>query len=307
MLLRLGACIGRTNPAGPCGDDADCPGGQCGAFTLSALDPVPLEGLNQSAALNAFVVEEAIAQPAVDLNGDGMFDETGAGERATVRVNVSSDGAQANGLSWNHLGSISADGRFVTFTSDATNLVPDDTNGFTDIFAYDRRSGQVTAVSVVPDGRLGSSNSGSPTATPNGRFVVFSSRAGNLAALMMPAGSVDVFLHDRTTRLTTRIGLTAAGETPSLATCPTRPLVTGNPDLNGDGDAADDVVHLWTGGGTENLGRAARDGASGIRWRSPPVAIGVGCRHAHGSADVLALVATLAAMIVGTERARPAP
>ncbi|MGH7786007.1 MAG: TolB family protein, partial [Candidatus Binatia bacterium] len=71
VLLRRGACIGGSSPTGACDDDADCPGGQCGSFTMAALDPVPLDGLNQSAALNAFVLEEAIAEPEVDLNGDG--------------------------------------------------------------------------------------------------------------------------------------------------------------------------------------------------------------------------------------------
>jgi cysteine-rich repeat protein len=71
VLVRLGACLGGANASASCTDDGDCPGGQCGAFTLSALDPVPLDGLNQSAALNAFVVEEAIADPPADLNGDG--------------------------------------------------------------------------------------------------------------------------------------------------------------------------------------------------------------------------------------------
>jgi len=50
-------------------DDSGCPGGQCGAFTMAALDPVPLDGLNQSEALSCFVMEEAIVN--ADLNGDG--------------------------------------------------------------------------------------------------------------------------------------------------------------------------------------------------------------------------------------------
>ena len=65
VVLRVGACIGGSNPLGACSIDADCPGGQCGAFTLAALDPVPLDGLNQSAALNAFVIEEAIDRPPI--------------------------------------------------------------------------------------------------------------------------------------------------------------------------------------------------------------------------------------------------
>ena len=52
-------------------------------------------------------------------------------------MSVASDGGQANGPS---LGAaISADGRYVAFYSDATNLVPNDTNGRTDVFVHDRR------------------------------------------------------------------------------------------------------------------------------------------------------------------------
>lgn len=69
VVLRLGACIGGATPLAACGDDADCGGGQCGRFRLAALDPVPLDGLNQSEEVNAFVIEEAIAER--DLNGDG--------------------------------------------------------------------------------------------------------------------------------------------------------------------------------------------------------------------------------------------
>src|SRR5262249_50734572 len=66
VVVRLGACVGGTNALASCA--AGCPGGQCGDFTIAALDPVPLDGLNQSAALNAFVMEEAIEN--TDLNGD---------------------------------------------------------------------------------------------------------------------------------------------------------------------------------------------------------------------------------------------
>jgi len=69
VVLRLGACIGGTNQLAACTGDAGCPGGQCGSFSAAALDPVPLDGLNQSAELNAFVMEEAIHE--ADLNGDG--------------------------------------------------------------------------------------------------------------------------------------------------------------------------------------------------------------------------------------------
>ena len=55
-----------------------------------------------------------------------------------VRINVHSNGTQANGICWDI--ALSADGRYVAFTSDATNLVVGDTNGQADIFLRDRLS-----------------------------------------------------------------------------------------------------------------------------------------------------------------------
>ena len=54
----------------------------------------------------------------------------------TSRVSVTNAGAEANNQSYSY--HVSADGRFVAFISDATNLVAGDTNGFTDIFLRDR-------------------------------------------------------------------------------------------------------------------------------------------------------------------------
>lgn len=66
-----------------------------------------------------------------DADGDGVFDEPGA--VATRRVNLSSDDEEANNLG-SQFPAISRDGRFVAFSSFATNLVPGDTNGERDVF-----------------------------------------------------------------------------------------------------------------------------------------------------------------------------
>ena len=68
----------------------------------------------------------------------------------TTRVSVASDGTQSNNDSYNP--SISANGRYVAFESEATNLVRGDTNNFRDIFVHDRQTGQTTRVSVASDG-----------------------------------------------------------------------------------------------------------------------------------------------------------
>src|SRR5439155_1190150 len=75
----------------------------------------------------------------------------------TERVSVDSAGTQGNSESF--LPSISADGRFVAFYSDATNLVPGDTNGFEDVFVHDRLTGATERVSVASAGTQGNSDS----------------------------------------------------------------------------------------------------------------------------------------------------
>ncbi|MEW6269454.1 MAG: hypothetical protein AB1689_09185 [Thermodesulfobacteriota bacterium] len=73
VVLRLRRCIGGTRPLQTCSRDTQCGGGQCGSFALAALDPVPLDGLNQSDELSAFVVDERIEDR--DLNGDNDRDD----------------------------------------------------------------------------------------------------------------------------------------------------------------------------------------------------------------------------------------
>lgn len=126
----------------------------------------------------------------------------------TIRVSVASDGNQANNASYNP--SISADGRYVAFTSYASNLVPGDTNYTSDIFIHDRKFGQTTRVSVSSDGNQMNSASEYPSISTDGRYIAFSSYASNL----VPGdtnGTQDVFIHDRTTGQTTRVSVTSSG------------------------------------------------------------------------------------------------
>ena len=68
---------------------------------------------------------------------------------------------------------ISADGRFVAFDSDATNLVPGDTNGVHDVFVRDRRTGTTERVSVGRGGAQGNGPAIGPAISADGRFVAF--------------------------------------------------------------------------------------------------------------------------------------
>src|SRR5262249_39389558 len=205
----------------------------------------------------------------------------------TTRESVASDGTQANGDS--HQTSLSADGRFVAFVSYAANLVPNDTNQAPDVFVHDRLTGGTILVSKASSGdEANGAVSQFPALSAAGRFVAFVSDATNLVSgaggplglfIRGPSATsnditgdgdvADTVLEVLDARgagavtplcpagaVTVAAGAAAflrpenAGATPNLA-CPP------GPSLNGDADTTDDVVHLWSGGSVQNLGRAA--------------------------------------------------
>lgn len=129
--------------------------------------------------------------------------------RTTTRVSVATGGGQAVGGNSSDP-SISANGRFVAFESDAGNLVEGDGNNVGDIFVHDRKTGVTTRVSVSSDGTEANAGSFEPSISGDGRFVAFHSRAGNLVADDGNAVD-DVFLHDRTTGETVRVSVDTSG------------------------------------------------------------------------------------------------
>jgi Ca2+-binding RTX toxin-like protein len=143
-----------------------------------------------------------------DINGVAdifVFDrQTGD----TTRISVASDGTEANIDS--DRPEISADGRFVTYTSDATNLVPGDTNLSGDIFVFDRPTGTTTRVSVASDGTQGDAASQQTDISPDGRFVIYTSSASNLVPGITNSPS-NVFVFDRQTNTTTRVSVASDG------------------------------------------------------------------------------------------------
>lgn len=134
----------------------------------------------------------------------------------TTRVSVASDGTEGNGSSGNP--SISADGRYVAFDSEADNLVADDTNGERDVFVHDLETGQTTRVSVASDGTQANDWSASPTISADGRYVFFESDATNLApgeTCFDYGGSntcmTQIYRHDRLTGETIRVSVSSDG------------------------------------------------------------------------------------------------
>lgn len=101
----------------------------------------------------------------------------------TTRVSVGSGGVQANGSSGTQdlqSTAISADGRFVAFTSEASNLAPGDTNADLDVFLRDRAERETRRVSVGSNGQQANGSSVQPSISAHGRYVAFASIASNL-------------------------------------------------------------------------------------------------------------------------------
>jgi Tol biopolymer transport system component len=132
----------------------------------------------------------------------------GAAVGTTTRVSVDSAGVAGNAGS--SFPAISDDGRFVAFESDATNLVPNDTNYRRDIFVYDRQTVTTERVSLTTTGAEANADSFYPEISEDGRYVVFESLAPNL----VPGdtnGVRDVFVRDRLMAITERVSVSTAG------------------------------------------------------------------------------------------------
>jgi hypothetical protein len=126
----------------------------------------------------------------------------------TTRVSVATGNVQANNSTSEVV--ISGDGRYVAFTSDATNLVAGDSNGVSDVFVYDRQTAQTTRVSLANGVGQANNQSSQPSISSTGRFVAFTSLATNLVT-GDTNGVSDVFVRDRTVSETTRKSVTTAG------------------------------------------------------------------------------------------------
>jgi len=146
------------------------------------------------------------------------------GSNSLQRVSVNASGQPANKQSFG--ATISGDGRYIAFVSDATNLIPDDANASQDVFVYDRKTGEVTRVSVTSDGQEVNDDCREPVISADGRFVAFVSTATNFVKEDLNF-SADVFVHELAARTTRRISVTSDGEEADHA--------SGEPAISADG------------------------------------------------------------------------
>lgn len=165
---------------------------------------------------------------------------------------MASDGGQAGGYSIS--GGISADGRFVTFSSEADNLVPGDTNGAEDVFVRDRRTGRTERISTGDPAQPQTGGSGSPVISWDGRYVAYDSGRADL----VPGDTnqvADVFVFDRRTGATRRASVGVGGAEADRASV--------NPVLSSDGSRVgftSKAGNLLPGGPATPAARAGGDG-----------------------------------------------
>ena len=118
-----------------------------------------------------------------------------------ILVSVNTNGVAGDGPSTDP--AISGNGRYVAFTSSADNLVPGDTNKAHDVFIRDLLAGTTALVSVSTDGiDPGNGDSFSPVISADGRYVLFHSKASNLASGSFGSGVENLFFRDLQTATT---------------------------------------------------------------------------------------------------------
>ncbi len=156
-------------------------------FSSSAINLTP--GDNSLFGLNVFLRDRASnATILVSANHDG----TGGGNGNSISATLSSNA------------------QYVAFESEASDLLPGDTNGVSDIFVRDLQAGTNILVSVAADGGIANGASTDPVMTPDGRWVAFISAATNLVA-GDTNGIPDVFIRDLVAQTTTLVSVGANG------------------------------------------------------------------------------------------------
>jgi Tol biopolymer transport system component len=177
----------------------------------------------------------------------------------TERLSVSSAGVQADAGS--RLPSISDSGRFVVFSSFASNLVTGDMNTCADIFVRDRLSGTTELASLSTAGVQGNADSADGAVSSDGRFVAFGSLASNLVA-GDTNGRYDAFVRDRNSGTTVRASVSSGGVQANSEsfTC----TISANGRLAAFSSAASNLVAGDTNGAFDIFGYDRQTGSTEI-------------------------------------------
>ncbi len=170
--------------------------------------------------------------------------------QSTDRASLGPLGDEGNDISFDP--AISADGRFVAFETNATNLIPGDANANKDVLVRDRLLGTTAVVSLNSAGDQANPGAGNhdPDISADGRYIVFQSWATNFGGPADPATVSDIFLRDRdpgadgvydeADATTTQISLDLGGGQPNGGSW--FPRVSGDGTVVAFGSSATDLV-----------------------------------------------------------------
>ncbi|HEX3873536.1 MAG TPA: hypothetical protein VHW26_05285 [Solirubrobacteraceae bacterium] len=192
-------------------------------------------------------------------------------------ISVSSGGTRQNAAvssPFTQISSISGDGRYVAFDSDATNLTKGGRNGHTNVYVRDRTRKRTELVSVSSTGTAGDNDSFSPEISPDGHFVVFDSLADDLAP-DAAAGS-NVYVRELGSAETTTVDVTADSRTrdPELSSSLLQqPVVSANGAFGVFESGADNLVSSPSNG-VENLYLRALAAPQTVLGTPPPAVSG---------------------------------
>gem|GEM_PF-961074 len=162
--------------------------------------PVDVPAGVQTAWVDGLLNDASYEFRFVTIDADGNEGSAFAAPAATKsgvyisRITSPPDGSVLSGGS--DSADVSDDGRYVVYASDAANLTAGDTNGFSDIFLYDRVTEETRLISRGPGGAQADGQSLAPVISGDGRWIAFSSEASNLVVGDMN-GVSDIFLYDR--------------------------------------------------------------------------------------------------------------
>ncbi|NOQ64221.1 MAG: DUF4214 domain-containing protein [Methyloprofundus sp.] len=131
-------------------------------------------------------------------------------QNISTRISLSFTGKEGRNESTRP--SISADGRYITYQSDASNLVAGDNNRSSDVFVYDRNTEEVALVSRSTAGAWGSDDSVKPVISADGRFISYTSESDNLSSGARLNKNPKIFVYDRENGVTSLATINSLGE-----------------------------------------------------------------------------------------------
>ena len=277
-VVAVGAVLVLAGGAGGAGGAASAASGPSLVRIANASEGASQLKLSPDGRYAVFVSAQRLTPSATNNYQQVYLRNLQTGATTLVSVGLDGQAGNANSSGGQFAGAaISADDRYVAFTSAASNLVPGGTSGLNNVFVRDLAAGTTSLVSVHLAGVTGNNGaygSGGPVISADGRYVAFSSDASDLVPNDPHQPNMDVFLRDLSTGTTTQVTTTGTygtgmyGYTGSFANAITPDgqyvLFTSNASglVPGYGGGAHDV-YLWEQGtSTPKLVSLGIDGRS---------------------------------------------